>query len=63
MLIGLRGDGTPDNTDAIFFDPDPAPDKDVRRTETVADLQEKMRQLAIGDSSGGGSFLAQVVHY
>ena len=63
VLIGLRGDGTPDNTDAIFFDPDPGPDKDVRRTETVADLQEKMRQLAIGDSSGGGSFRAQVVHY
>jgi len=63
VLIGLRGDGTPDNTDAIFFDPDPAPGKDVRGSETVAALQEKMRQLAIGDSSGGGSFRAQVVHF
>jgi hypothetical protein len=60
VLIGLRGDGTPENTTAIFLDTDPRAED---RPESVADLQAKMTELAIGDSSGGGAFRAQVVHF
>jgi Papain-like cysteine protease AvrRpt2 len=61
VLIGLRGDGTPENTQAIFLDTDPnTPSPD---SESVAELQDKLAQLAIGDSAGGGSFRAQIVHF
>jgi hypothetical protein len=60
VLIGLRGDGTPDGTQAFFLDTDPnAPSPD---SESVAQLQEKLTQLAIGDAAGGGAFRAQIVH-
>jgi hypothetical protein len=61
VLIGLRGDGTPENTQAYFLDTDPnAPSPD---SESVAELQEKLAQLAIGDANATGVFRAQVVHY
>lgn len=61
VLIGLRGDGTPENTQAFFLDTDPnAPSPD---SESVAELQDKLAQLAIGDATGGGAFRAQIVHF
>jgi hypothetical protein len=63
VVVGLRGDGTPDKTDVFFLDPNPDPNKPVRGSETVAELQRKMTELAIGDSTAGGSFRAQVVHF
>jgi len=60
VLIGLRGDGTPENTTAILFDTNPdAPSK----PESVAELQRKMAELASGDISVGGALRAQVVHF
>ena len=60
VLIGLRGDGTPENTEAFFIDTDPNSTSDH---ETVAKLQDKMTELAIGDSNATGGFRAQVVHF
>ena len=57
VLYGLRGDGSPENTKAFFLDPDRG-----RDTETVAELQEKLTQLAIGDIRFGG-VTATIIHF
>jgi hypothetical protein len=62
VLIGLRGDGSPEKTQAFFLDTDPDPRKRSPDSEPVEKLQDKLAELAIGDSAGGGSFRAQVVH-
>ena len=63
VLIGLRGDGTPEKTEAFFLDTNPDPSIPSPDSEFVVELQEKLRQLAIGDSGQGSSSRAQIVHF
>jgi hypothetical protein len=61
VLIGLRGDGTPEGTTATFLNPLPnAPSPD---SESVATLLSKLAQLAAGDLASSGTFRPQVVHF
>jgi hypothetical protein len=61
VLIGLRGDGTPEKTEAIFLDT--ARNTPSPSAEPVARLQDKLAQLAIGDQASAGGFRPQVVHF
>ena len=53
VLIGLRGDGTPDGTIATFLNT--IPNARSSNTETVATLQRKLAELAIGDAASSGT--------
>jgi hypothetical protein len=57
VLIGLRGRRHDRHLlDTIPNAPSPC-------TETVAMLQRKLAELAIGDAASGGTFRPQVVHF
>ena len=58
VIIGLKGDGTPQNTIATIIDPN----FDSLIFESVELLQEKFTQLAIGDNEFGDNS-AQFIHF
>jgi hypothetical protein len=61
VVIGLRGDGTLTGTVAFYLDTTPGTPASPR-SETVAELREKLTQLAAGDAASG-SFRPQIVHF
>lgn len=58
VVIGIKGDGSPQKTIATVIDPN----QDSPIFETVEVLQEKFTQLAIGDMQHGGD-LAKYIHF